>query len=237
MSEIDDDIALLQARTLFVIGPGGTLEAVNDIDRPAPPRCFVSVTAGALRYWTPPDPAPGLVAALERWRAGCRPPMDLTTFTMAPQGVLDAALQPGVFCGPAYRFPATTDELAPDGGIRVRTCPPASGERLRATFPELRETLADRQPVVAAFDGEFAVAVCFSSRTSPEACEAGVETLPGHRGRGLASAVTTRWAGLVRAGGRTPLYSTSWENASSRGVAARLGLVRYAATMSLYGHS
>jgi hypothetical protein len=36
----------------------------------------------------------------------------------------------------------------------------------------------------------------------------------------------------VRRENRIPLYSTSWDNAASRGVARRLGLVLYGADLS-----
>ena len=87
--------------------------------------------------------------------------------------------------------------------------------------------------MVAAFDGDRAVAVCASARIGAQACEAGVETVPAYRGRGLAAAVTARWADEVRARGLLPLYSTSWDNLGSRGVARRLGMIRYAATIAL----
>jgi hypothetical protein len=38
----------------------------------------------------------------------------------------------------------------------------------------------------------------------------------------------TAWAGALRRAGVIPLYSTSWDNAASRGVARGLGLAMYA---------
>ena len=56
--------------------------------------------------------------------------------------------------------------------------------------------------------GGVAVSVCFSARSTSDASEAGVETLPEHRGRRYAGAVTVAWAARVRLQGRIPLYST-----------------------------
>ena len=47
------------------------------------------------------------------------------------------------------------------------------------------------------------------------------------------SHVGKTYANAVRAIGCVPLYSTSWENQASRAVAAKLGLLRYAATLSI----
>ena len=77
------------------------------------------------------------------------------------------------------------------------------------------------------------VSACFSSRTSAGASEAGVETLPEFRRRGYASAVTAAWARHVRAAGRVPLYSTSWDNLASQHVARRLGLLLYGADLHI----
>lgn len=71
------------------------------------------------------------------------------------------------------------------------------------------------------------IAVCHSARATADAAEAGVETARDYRGRGLAGAVVLRWAAAVRAGGRTPLYSTEWTNHASRAVARTLGLIPY----------
>ena len=46
-------------------------------------------------------------------------------------------------------------------------------------------------------------------------------------GRGFASAAVAAWAAALRERGRLPLYSTSWENLASQGVARKLGMVAY----------
>jgi predicted GNAT family acetyltransferase len=60
-----------------------------------------------------------------------------------------------------------------------------------------------------------------------------VETLEGYRGRGHAPAAVAAWARAVRATGRIPLYSTSWDNLASQAVARKLGLIPYGADFSL----
>ena len=76
--------------------------------------------------------------------------------------------------------------------------------------------------VIASADGQPA-SVCHSPRGySSFAAEAGVETLEPFRNRGLATAAVARWARAVQSTGRLALYSTSWENAASLGVARRL---------------
>lgn len=99
---------------------------------------------------------------------------------------------------------------------------------LSAEFAWLADELAVRNPVMAMVVNGMAVSVCFSARSTASASEAGVETLPEHRGRRYAGAVAAAWAAEVRRQGRIPLYSTSWTNQASRRVAARLGLIQYA---------
>jgi len=60
-----------------------------------------------------------------------------------------------------------------------------------------------------------------------------VDTLEAFRGRGHASRVVAAWAIAVRETGRVPLYSTSWGNLASQGVARRLGLGLFGVDLSL----
>ena len=75
--------------------------------------------------------------------------------------------------------------------------------------------------------GSLAVSVCYSSRFTATAAETGVETVPAFRGQGCAGLAVTAWADAVRRAGRLPFYSTSWENAASRSVAAMLELIEF----------
>jgi GNAT acetyltransferase len=140
--------------------------------------------------------------------------------------------------GPAYRFPESTGSSArpggagrPDGRLAVRLTE-ANRALVRETYPWLDEEWADWQPCFAVVRDGAAVSVCFSSRLGPGAAEAGVETLPAHRGRGYAAAVTAAWGAAVRAAGRVPLYSTGWENLASQGVARRAGLILFGADVT-----
>jgi predicted GNAT family acetyltransferase len=87
--------------------------------------------------------------------------------------------------------------------------------------------------MVAVVADDAAVSLCFSARLTERAAEAGVETLEGYRGRGYAPAVVLAWAQAIRASGRVPLYSTSWDNRASQAVARKLGLVQYGVDLSL----
>jgi RimJ/RimL family protein N-acetyltransferase len=81
--------------------------------------------------------------------------------------------------------------------------------------------------LIAAVIDDQAVAVCGSVRITARAHEAGVETSLPHRGHGYAAQTTAAWAKAVRALGVEPLYSTSWDNAASRAVARKLGLIHF----------
>ena len=94
--------------------------------------------------------------------------------------------------------------------------------------------LAAAEPMLALVEDGAAVSLCFSARLTERVAEAGVNTLEGYRGRGYAPTVVTAWAQAIRATGRVPLYSTSWDNAASRAVARKLGLIQYGADLSLW---
>jgi RimJ/RimL family protein N-acetyltransferase len=130
--------------------------------------------------------------------------------------------------GPAYFFP---EELpVPAQVVRLTD---ENTDLLVDEFAWLRTERAPSEPAVAVVVDEQAVSVSFSSRVTARAAEAGVDTLAAFRGRGYASRVVAAWALAVRETGRVPLYSTSWDNLASQGVARRLGLQLYGVDLSL----
>jgi len=87
------------------------------------------------------------------------------------------------------------------------------------------DEIHQRSPILAIVADGAAISVCFCARRSDTAAEAGLETAPAFRGRGLAERVTSAWALAIRASGRIPIYSTSFGNTASLAVAQKLGLV------------
>ncbi len=147
------------------------------------------------------------------------PPRHLETFVRLLES---SAPVREISSGPAYWF---TEYLTPSRPLLVVT--EDNPETLRGGFEKLIEELPAWQPFIALVEQNRAVSVCRSVRITPQAHEAGVETLPDFRGRGYAKEVTTEWARLVRATGAVPLYSTSWGNTASQAVARKLELKCY----------
>ena len=129
-----------------------------------------------------------------------------------------------LWMGPAYQF---TEYFEPSRDLLAIT--ETNAEMLRGGFEELVAELPDWQPFLAIVEENRAVSVCRSVRITPDAHEAGVETLPDFRGKGYARDVVAGWASLVQSMGVIPLYSTSWENTASQAVANKLHLVPYGA--------
>lgn len=133
--------------------------------------------------------------------------------------------------GPAFTFPET---LPQPGEIEIVD----DLRQLEYHFTGwTTHEIPDASPIVAVLEDGRAVSVCFCARKASFAAEAGLETAPQFRGRGLGSRVTAAWALAMRASGRTPLYSSSWSNHASLAVARKLGLIPYAATWDLSGRS
>ncbi len=128
------------------------------------------------------------------------------------------------WAGPAYRF---SESFEPSRALLPLT--EKNAGMLRGGFEELVEELPDWQPFLAVLAEGRAVSVCRSVRITPDAHEAGVETLDDFRGKGYAQDVVAGWARSVQSMGATPLYSTSWENTASQAVAKKLHLVPYGA--------
>ena len=86
---------------------------------------------------------------------------------------------------------------------------PSTTHLLSPEFAWLADELTVRSPVMAVVVDGLAVSVCFSARSTSDASEAGVETLPKHRGRRYAGAVTTAWAAEVQCAARAASPSTA----------------------------
>lgn len=228
----DAELMRMQVEALFVHDASGRLLAINEPEPSQPaPRFFLGRTSQGNLWRTRFDLPPDLTAALEQLAADEPVVRDLAQpprYEAEYLHLLNAhQLRATIFSGPAYTLP-TFDP--PDQAVMIT---PENKTLVLAHFSWLFTTLADYAPVAAVIADEAAVAVCFSSRLTAVAAEAGVNTEVNYRGRGYAADAVQAWAAAVRAGGRLPLYSTSWSNVASQSVARKLGAVQYGADYSI----
>lgn len=128
--------------------------------------------------------------------------------------------------GPTYWLPALSPGSDQDHRVeRVSECNAGvlHDSELEAWIPDVPY----QQPMFASLESNRAVSVCASVRSTSVAHEAGVETLPGYRREGHAAAVVACWAQELLRTSIVPLYSTSWHNVASQGVARHLGFVAF----------
>jgi hypothetical protein len=130
--------------------------------------------------------------------------------------------------GPQFAFP---DVLPDPGETHVIDDEALLDVNFNGWIPG--EIAQGRAPVIAVIEDGAPVSVCFCARLGEHAAAAGLETAAAYRQRGFAVRVTAGWARAVRASGREPGYSTSWDNLASRGVARRLGLVMDARSFTI----
>lgn len=124
-----------------------------------------------------------------------------------------------VRAGPFYDFPERIEQDGEAISIDGR-----NAHLLRGGLDEWLPDVAAGLPMAAVVANGRAVALCASVRASAAVHCAGVETVPEHRGRGLAGRAVSAWAATVRSRGAAPIYGTTFDNLSSQRVAARLGL-------------
>jgi RimJ/RimL family protein N-acetyltransferase len=225
------ELIALQAATLFRQDAAGRLLTVNEPGDEAAARLFVGRTTEGNRWWFRHDLPDALVRDLDRILAEEPVATDLRQPLRCEQRLLDAlaahAPVANVWAGPAWYCPEGLAVPGTDTAVRVTDL-----SALRGPFAWIAEEYTERQPVAAVLQGGEAVAVCCSSRNAPMAAEAGLRTVEAYQRRGYAAAVVAAWAAAVRESGRLPLYSTSWDNLASQGVARKLGLVPYGADLS-----
>jgi GNAT superfamily N-acetyltransferase len=233
------DRSLIEQRLelLFIRDAAARLLYVNEPCRPEEhpdPAPLVYVGAGAgvvvcgVRQDVPEPVSAELGGLAHRYAEDRgRPPLELI------RG-LRMALEPmfavgALYAGPAYRFPQTLP--TPTGTVLLDS---SCAQALRDGFDDLAEALGAAQPCVAALVDGRAVAVCQTVRRSAHAVEAGLDTLPAYRRQGHGSRALLHWAGAVRRTGMEPLYSASWENQASCGLARKLGLIQYGTDLDLW---
>lgn len=229
------DLLALHIDALFTHDSQGRMRSINEPDGEQAPHVYLGRTRQGNSWRFRHDLPDEVVRRLEALAAGEPLSDDLRTQTQILEACLGILREhnepPRIESGPAYRFPA--DLPAPVGVTRITASNVHLIQRMGSDWESFDRELEARLPCYAVVEGGDAASVCFSSRLTAGAAEAGVETLERHRGRGYAVAVVAAWARDVRSGGRVPLYSTAWENVASRAVARGLGLVRYGSDFSI----
>ena len=213
-------------RTLFLFDSAGRIRGTREPD-PEPGPKFALIRGRSSCVWAVRADVPREVAEELDALAGEEPPV--ASFRDVPVHAERYRTLAGgkVSSGPAFAFPELIEES--DTTVLVNALPLLERHFSGWTAAEI----PGRAPVVAVVEDGHAVSVCFCARRSDTAAEAGLETAAAFRGRGLGTQVAAAWALAVRASGRVPLYSTSWENAASLAVARKLGLAAYACGWSL----
>jgi len=222
------DFMRLHLETLFVRDAAGRLVSHNaPLHHPAPRFVFGRTARGNVWAFRN-DLSEGLVRELEA--LATREAAFLESAPSDPWApyltvIGRAAEISRTWTGPAFRFPDNLPECR--GTVLVNT---ENAHVLSPFLEDWTQDAAGPSPLFADLDHGHAVSACCGVRITSRAEEAGVATHADFRGRGHGARVVTAWAGMLRSQERTPLYSTSWVNQSSRRLASRIGLLQYGST-------
>jgi hypothetical protein len=223
--------------TLYVCDDDGRMRFVREPGEPYAPGRFAMVRTPTANSWRFRHDLPA--ALVEELDALCQ--AEPVTAELEPEPAIAAQLRALLaahgplgdeYRGPAYWIPATGGAPTSEALLIDRS----NAAVLEPFFPwraQLLRSVADPGPIAAVVIAGKAVAVCSCARLSPLAAEAGLDTHESARRKGFATAAVSCWAAAVRARGLLPMYSTSWENLASQGVARRLGLLQYGEDWSI----
>lgn len=223
-----NELKLMHAHldALYTRDARGRMVAVNEWSGGRPPRFHLGRTAAGNLWRFRDDVSAGLVQNIEAlcaqepaWDGIARLPRLHAGFLTA---LADDAPVTRVEAGPAWWFASALAPAAPPQPITA-----ANAGLLRGGLDAWLADVPHRHPFMVSVANGRAVSVCASVRITPAAHEAGVDTVLAHRRRGHAANAIACWANAVQALGALALYSTSWDNAASQGVAAKLGLSLY----------
>lgn len=217
----------LQLETLFVLDGEGRIVSTREPNASAGP-AFSLVRDHHTCAWAVHRDVPvQLTRELDELARTEKP---LTALTESPAHENDylACIGGRIESGPVFTFPST---IAAASGVAVITDLSQLDRHFRGwTADEIPE----RSPILGIIEEGHAVSVCFCARRSPAAAEAGLETASTFRGRGFGARVAASWGRTILDSGRLPMYSTSWNNGASLGVARRIKLMPCASDWSLY---
>jgi RimJ/RimL family protein N-acetyltransferase len=222
----------LQIEALYRCDQEGRLRCVNEPGDPPAPRFFMGRTAQGNRWRFRYDLSNAVVQQLQ---ALCHSEPVSADLTLAPlrYDAIRAALQAqapieGEERGPAYRIP---DNIQTPPGVTLISA--TNAHLLQPWFMDPPPFEDPEQVVVAAIAQGVAVAICYCSRLTDRAAEAGIETAAAFRRSGYATRAAAGWAAEVQRRGRIALYSTSWDNLASQGVARKLEMRLYGEDWSI----
>jgi RimJ/RimL family protein N-acetyltransferase len=228
----DIELLDLEIDALFRFDAAGRIVGSNEQDPQPAPRLYLGSTRQGHRRRFGRDVPDELAAELEQLLRRTPAVADLTEAALPLQSLRELLRTsdelPAYSSGPAFRFP----DAIPQAPAATLITPDNAGVLL-PHFPWTATELPYRLPCAAVVVDGVAVSICFSSRNTDRAAEAGVDTIEAYRRRGYATAVTARWAQAVCTSGRIPFYSTWWDNHASRGVARSLGLIQFAVELSI----
>lgn len=232
MTHTDFELLQMQVEALFVHDDRSHLLSINEPDPENPaPRFFLGRSSGGNLWRVRYDLPDVLVDELERLAASepvdgelNEPPYHQLTYMelLAAHAPIHEA-----WGGPAYHLPRYE---SPTGAVVVTA---ENRDVLQPHFPWLHDNLEGLSPAAVVIADGVAVTECSSVRLTPKAAEAGLYTEEPYRGRGFGEVAVRVWAEAVRATGRIPLYSTSWENTASQAVAKKLDAVLYGSDFSI----
>lgn len=217
----------LQLETLFVLDGEGRIVSTREPNATGGP-AFTLVRDQRACAWAVHRNVP--VERARELDELARTEQPLTELTDSPRRMNDylACIGGRIDTGPVFTFPPA---IAAESGVSVIT----DISRLERHFRGWTvEELPERSPILGIIEDGQAVSVCFCARRTPAAAEAGLETAPNFRGRGFGARVVAAWGRAIWDAGRLPMYSTSWNNVASLGVARRIQLVPCASDWSIY---
>lgn len=229
------ELLRIQADTCFTLSESGRITGENEPVPSAGPRLYVTGcregNVSFLREDVPDDLAEELSSFLRR-----QPPLpDIMDFVAAPLGDILSRRVPVTSVESSIVY--VMANLPPPAATAFVCSDTKEGAALldrwqRQGFPQhLKDSgfaAAEEfwPPWCVAFEGKEAAATAFAARLGQRGAEVGIVTFPRFRGRGLAAAVTAKWAGLPQLGQRKLFYSTSTSNTASQRVAEKMGLER-----------